>query len=220
MFWLDTTILAVLAVGALLGAMSGFLGQFTRLVGVGTAIYAAVFFNDWAAQALQEAFLNEADPRIGRGLAYVIVFMVVYLFFFYSTRLLRDGVEAANLQAFDRLLGAGFGVGKMALLLAIVFFGMASYPHPTTQALLEKSALAPALGGSMEYVLMIVPEDYRSDLAQGLKNLRELGQPRPEPTPESVPAIQPEEKTPLREPPAFRRPGWGWQHRPPDGQRG
>lgn len=216
MYWLDTTILAVLAVGAALGAMSGFLRQLARLLGVAAAVYAAVFLNDWAARAFQDALLHEADPRVARGLAYVAVFLVVYLFFFYTTRLLQVGIRAAHLEGMDRLLGACFGVGKMTLLLAVVFFGMATYPHPSTQALLEKSVLAPALAGGMEHVLVFVPERYQADLAEGVRNLRELGRPRPDPAPE--PAAQPAPTPPVPEKAApeepkvspYYRPGWGY----------
>ena len=55
MHWLDTTILVLLVVGATFGAMSGLLMQVARVVGLSVAVYAAIYLNEWATQALEEA---------------------------------------------------------------------------------------------------------------------------------------------------------------------
>src|SRR5262249_40047103 len=145
MHWLDTTILALLIVGALFGARSGFLRQVGRVAGFAVALYAAVYFHEWAANLLGQVFLQDADPRIARVLAYLVVFVVVAVTFFSVFFLLERGMEKARLQPLNRSLGAGLGAGKVALILGAIFLGMASYPHPRTQELLQKSVLAPAL---------------------------------------------------------------------------
>jgi hypothetical protein len=66
------------------------------------------------------------------------------------------------------------GAVKSALILGAVFLGMANYPHPRTQELMEKSVLAPALADALNTALIAIPPQYKEELANGLKNLRDL----------------------------------------------
>jgi membrane protein required for colicin V production len=178
MHWLDTTILALLVLGALFGARSGFLRQVGRVVGFVVALYGAVYFHEWAANVLQEVFLQDADPRVARVLAYLVVFVVIAAAFFSALFLLERGVARSRLQPINRSLGAGLGAAKIALILGAIFLGMAYYPHPRTQELLQKSVLAPALAHGVDALLIAVPQEYKQELSSGLANLRETFQIR------------------------------------------
>jgi membrane protein required for colicin V production len=173
-YWLDTTILILLVVGASFGVLSGFLWQVARVASFGVAIYAAIYLNDWAAGALQDAALQGADPRVAMVLAYLLVFVVIYLVFFSTTLLLERGMTAVRLQALNRLLGGGLGAVKAGLLLGAVFLGMASYPHPSTQEMMDRSVLAPMLADGAQLVIVAVPQEYKDWLCNGLRDLRAL----------------------------------------------
>ena len=77
MYWLDTAILVLLGVGAGLGAWTGLLKQVVRVVGLIASIYAAVMFHGWAANWLQQTFLQGSDPAIPDALSYVVVFVAI-----------------------------------------------------------------------------------------------------------------------------------------------
>jgi uncharacterized membrane protein required for colicin V production len=177
-YWLDTAILALLVMGAIFGALSGFLWQVARVASFAVALYASIYLNDWAAHALQELVLQGADPRIGMVLAYLLVFVAIYVVFFGGTLLLERGMEAACLQPVNRLLGGGLGAVKAALLLGAVFLGMASYPHPSTQEMMERSHLAPMLADSMQFVIVAIPQEYKDWLCNGLESVREMARAR------------------------------------------
>jgi len=178
MFWLDTTILALLALGALLGAVSGFLWQVARIAGLAIAIYASILLNDWVSSQIAEAILQDADPRIARGLAYVAVFLAVIVVLYQVVWLLDQWMQAVHLEPIDRLLGAVAGATKMGLLLAAVCLGLISYPSERTKEILDKSSLAPALASCMDAVLVAIPEEYKTELAKGWNQLRELTRSR------------------------------------------
>jgi uncharacterized membrane protein required for colicin V production len=173
-YWLDTIIVAVLAVGAVFGALSGFLWQVARVASVGVAVYAAIYFNDWAAHLLEETLLHGAHPRVSMVLAYLVVFVAIYLAFFCTTLLLERGMMVVRLEPLNRLLGGGLGALKAALVLGAVFLGMASYPHTRTQEVLDRSLIAPTLADGMQLVLVAVPQEYKDWLCNGLESLREL----------------------------------------------
>lgn len=178
MFWLDTTILALLALGAILGAISGFLWQVARIGSLALAVYAAILLNDWVSSLIADAILQEADPRIARGLAYLAVFLVVFVVLYQVIWLLDQWIQAVNLEPLDRLLGAGVGALKMGLLLAAICLGLTNYPNERTKAILDKSSLAPALASGMDAVLVAIPEEYKTELTAGWNHLRELARSR------------------------------------------
>jgi membrane protein required for colicin V production len=178
MHWLDTTIVSVLALGAICGAWSGLLAQLARLVGLGVSLYAAVYFHEWAARLMQEHFLRDADPRVCTAVAYLAVFLVIYLALFVLTLMLERAVRTMRLQPVNRLLGAGLGALKAGLILGAIALGMVSYPHPSAQELMQRSKLAPVLAQAMEGLIRAIPAEYKEDLQAGLDNLtRTMRQP-------------------------------------------
>ncbi len=174
MYWLDTLLLAIIALGALLGFFSGFLWQIARILTLGIALFATVAFNEPASRLCQDNLLRDADPRIAQVVAYVLVFLAVYLVLFLATRLVYKGIKASDLEILDRLLGGVFGAGKMALVLGATCLAAANYPHPTTRDWLAKSNLAPAFANGMEHVLLVIPDEYKENLRDTLVSLREL----------------------------------------------
>lgn len=178
MFWLDTTILALLALGALLGAVSGFLWQVARIAGLAVAVYAAILLNDWVSSLIADAILQGADPRIARGLAYLAVFLVVFIVLYQVAWLLDQWIHAVHLEPFDRMLGAVVGACKMGLLLAAICLGLSNYPNERTKEILDQSALAPALASGMDAMLVAIPEEYKTELANGWNQLRDLTRSR------------------------------------------
>jgi len=173
-YWLDTVIVAILVIGAIFGALSGLLWQIARVASFGVAIYASIYLNDWAAQVLQELVLQGADPRIALVVAYLLVFIAIYLVFFAATVLLERGMTVVCLQPLNRFCGAGLGTVKAALLLGAIFLGMASYPHASTQEMMDRSSLAPALAESTQLVIVAIPQEYKDWLCNGITSLREL----------------------------------------------
>jgi len=173
-YWLDTVIVTLLALGAIFGASSGLLWQIARVASFGVAIYASIYLNEGTALALQDLVLQGADLRVAMVLAYLVVFIAIYLVFFAATVLLERGMAVVCLQPLNRLLGAGLGAVKAALLLGAVFLGMASYPHPSTQELLERSSLAPALAEGAQLALVAVPQEYKDWLGSSAASLREM----------------------------------------------
>jgi membrane protein required for colicin V production len=191
MYWLDTTILVVLGLAALLGAISGLLWQLLRLVGFGVAVYAAVFGNDWASNVLRQTLLRDADPIAVRAVAYGVVFVGVYLALFLLTFLLERALKAAKLKALDRLLGALLGAAKAGLILGAIFLGLANVPHPQAREMLNRSLLAPVLADGVNLVLLAIPQEYKSQLQDGLRGLRDASRRKADERPPETAAPPP-----------------------------
>jgi uncharacterized membrane protein required for colicin V production len=173
MHWLDSSILAVLAAAAVLGAYSGLLMQLCRLVGFGAALYAAVELNTGASNWLQESWLRGADQRTSTLVAFAAVFLGIYLAIFFTTQFLERCVRAAQLQYLNRGLGALLAVVKMSLLIGAVCYGLGQLSHEPTNQVLEDSAMAPLLAKSVEKAVEAVPAEYKSDLVNRWNQFRE-----------------------------------------------
>ncbi len=157
-------------------------GSVARILTLGIALVTTVACNDAASRFCQEQVLREADPRISQAVAYVAVFLGVYVILFLATRLLYQGIRASDLEFLDRLLGGLFGAGKVALLLGACCLAAANYPHPLTRGWMSKSSLAPAFAEGMEHVLVIIPDEYKENLRATLVSLRDvLNRPAAEP---------------------------------------
>ena len=170
MYWLDTAIVAVLLIGAAFGALTGFLWQIARIAGLGLALYCCLMFNDTASEIIQRDFLQGADPNLAKGIAYIVVFAAVYLACYFVALLLDQTIRAVHLQAMDRLLGAVVGVLKMGLVAAAVCFGLMQYPHPRTKEWIEQSTLAPIMAQGMDYALLAIPEEYKEEFTNNVRN--------------------------------------------------
>jgi uncharacterized membrane protein required for colicin V production len=177
MYWLDTTILAILCIGAVFGALSGLLMQLARLVGFIVALYAAIYFNDGATALLQDSFVSDAEPLVARIVAYVAVFLLVYLSIFLTTVALERGLKAVRLQVINRVLGALLGAAKLALLLGAIFLGIRYFPNAATQEMMRRSSLAPVLARGTENLVVTLASEYRQDLPGDLdRSLRSAGE--------------------------------------------
>src|SRR5262249_45430330 len=88
--------------------------------------------------------------------------------------LLERGMAAVRLQPLNCLLGAALGVVKAGLILGAVCLGLASYPHPATKEVMDRSTLAPALAEAVQLVTVAVPQEYKDWLSSGLQSLRDL----------------------------------------------
>jgi uncharacterized membrane protein required for colicin V production len=191
MYWLDTTILAILGVGAVFGALSGLLMQLARLVGFAVALYAAIACNDGASALVQRSFVQDADPLVARIVAYVVVFLVVYLSIFLTTVALERGMKAVKLQVVNRVLGALLGAAKLGLLLGALFLGVRHYPSDATREMMRRSTLAPVLAQGAENLVVALAAEYRDELRGGLdelgNTLRNAGDAPPEATEQEAP---------------------------------
>ena len=173
MYWFDTTLLALLAVSALLGAWFGFVSQVARVVCASLSVYAATVFHEPMVGLLREYALKDANPLVSDGLAYVCVFVLVYLILHYASRLIREVVREADLDGYDRLLGAVLGLSKMALLIGVLCLGMINNRHPATERILEKSKLVDFFADNMERIVVMVPEEYKTRLKETVFTIRD-----------------------------------------------
>ena len=174
MYWLDTAILVLLVAGAGLGAWTGLLKQIVRVVGLITALAAAVFLHDWASNTLQQSVLQGSNPMVADGLAYVAVFLAVLLAFQVTAMLIDRLLKAIKLKWADRVLGFFVGGLKAALILGAISLAMIVFPpNQATKEAMEQSRIAPVLAAGVKLTLEAVPVQYTQALREGYDKVME-----------------------------------------------
>lgn len=174
MHWLDTTILTAIALGAVLGFVSGLFLQFARIATLALAVAATVLWHESAGQLLRAWVLADAEPAVIDAGAYVTVFLTVYVALFLLTRVLRLWLRATDLALADRFLGAVLGAVKIAALGGAVCLVLRHASHPSAQECLDRSTLAPVFASSMERAVASIPDRYKQPVLDSFRQLQEV----------------------------------------------
>ncbi len=172
MHWLDSTLLALLALGAGVGFMTGLLLQVARVAGLGVALWGSLFFHEQAVQLIQELILRDADKNLVKASAYTVVFLIVYFLLLLVTRFAKSLIVASGFAWMDRFLGACLATAKTAAILGAVCLLISRATHPTAREWMDRCTVAPALSRGMEAALVMIPDDYKKSLADSLVSLR------------------------------------------------
>ncbi len=164
MYWLDTVILCILAGGALTGALIGFLWQVFWITSVGAGLYSTILLNDAATYLLQRSIMQGSDPSVARGVAFLLVFALIFVVFLAGTLVVHRLLHKARLQWLNRILGSAAVAVVLAVVLGLAFQLLAIFP--ASRPLVEQSKIAPVLVAGIQSLLSQLPDDYRKTLEE------------------------------------------------------
>ena len=171
MHWLDTTLLLLLAGGAILGFRSGLLWQVARILSLIAGGYATVVFHEQAVTMVRERLLQGADDRLVDIVAYAIVFVVTYGSLLLIGRGCKALISVLGLGWIDGFLGAALGAAKATILLAGLCLLAGRVHSPEVEQALAQSTLASQFADGMEKTLALVPDDAKRNLADAVTQL-------------------------------------------------
>jgi membrane protein required for colicin V production len=154
MTWLDYAVAGVLALSVLAGAWRGLVREVVSILGWVIAFLAANLLAGPLGPEMPEAI---PSPELRVAAAYVAVFLASLLATTLVGLLLSAAVRAAGLGGADRLLGAGFGAARGALILlaAALLAGLTSAPK---QPFWRASASGPLLAEAAGLVRPLLPQ--------------------------------------------------------------
>ncbi|MBR6017931.1 MAG: CvpA family protein [Paludibacteraceae bacterium] len=122
MNWLDLVILIILAGGLVEGVLRGFIRSVVGVVSVAAGIYMARLCGDDAAAWVAD--LWDLDPMLAEAIGYALLFTVISFAVSMLSRLMGELVKAAHLSGLNRLLGAGVGLMKGAIVALVIVFAL------------------------------------------------------------------------------------------------
>ncbi|MBL8349570.1 MAG: CvpA family protein [Burkholderiaceae bacterium] len=153
--WVDLTLLAVLAVSVVVGLWRGLVFELMALAGWLVAYVAAQVAAPQVAPSLP---VGEPGSALPQGAAFALTFLGVLIGWAILARLLRLLVHATPLTLIDRVLGAGFGLLRGAVLLLAVSTVVALTPAARSQPW-QDSVGAAWLGAALQGIKPVLPDD-------------------------------------------------------------
>ncbi len=184
--WLDITILMVMAVGFLIGAIRGVLRQTFRLAAQVAVLSVALFYHASVDEAIRTRLPAEAGD-FSRVHSFVVTYLAAWLVYAVAaslvlrglTSVLRDRkadnaeevVKALGLSAFDRMAGACVGTVASCLLIGVALIGLGSIQDAKLQNELAASKLAPQFVSRTRAALAAVPSERTEQLFNSLNRL-------------------------------------------------
>lgn len=115
--WIDIAMLALVALSMLAGLVRGFTFEVFSLAGWFVAWFAALWLGPWLAEWFP---FGDTGSGLNQGVAYACAFFGVLVLSGIAARAISRLIGATPLKPLDRLLGAGFGVARAALVLLVV----------------------------------------------------------------------------------------------------
>jgi membrane protein required for colicin V production len=123
--WIDWALLAVLALSVVVGLWRGFLFEVMSLLGWIVAWFVAQWF---AVDLAPHMPIGAPGSTLQLAVSFVGVFVAALLVWGLLAHVVQMLMRATPLSAVDRLLGAGFGLLRGAVLLLAVAFVVALTP--------------------------------------------------------------------------------------------
>jgi len=115
---LDIILLALLLLGLIGGFRKGFFVEVASLVALIAGVYGAIHFSNFAGDFLMDKVdWNEKTVNI---IAFAITFIVIVLVIALAGKALTKLADFAALGILNKLLGALFGLLKMAVILSVI----------------------------------------------------------------------------------------------------
>jgi membrane protein required for colicin V production len=162
----DWLIVGALCASVVIAVSQGFFYEVISLAGTIVGYLLASWqyrrVAEWLAPYVKNAWVGEIA-------GFLIIFIAVVILAGLIARLVRWAMKEAGLSWFDRVLGAGFGVLRGGLMIAVVSLVMTSFA-PSSR-LLEGSQLAPYFLVVGRAAIWLAPSELRARFYQGLNVL-------------------------------------------------
>ena len=116
--WIDIIVGIPLLYGLISGLYKGIVQSIGSLVGLVLGIVVAYFFAEPLSYVMEEWFA--LAPSYGYTISFVVLFVAVMLICMLLVKLITKLLSAITLGWLNRVLGACFGLLKIALLLSVL----------------------------------------------------------------------------------------------------
>src|SRR5271154_3979301 len=164
----DWIILGFLVFSVIAAAMEGFFHEVFKLAGLVVGYLLAAWQDhrlaDWFAPPLK-------SPGLGEIAGFLIIFFAVLIVFGIAGQIARWAMKKAGLSSIDRFLGAGLGLLKGVLVVAIVLTAMTAFAPAAKW--LTASQLAPYFLVGGRAAIWLAPSELRQRFYQGLDYKRQ-----------------------------------------------
>lgn len=143
MDWIFTGIIILLAARCF---VRGFVQEVLSVASYGVGLLSGLLFSNALIDvAVKKLGIQGIPASVEYVVAFIVCFVLGFLLMKIVEKLIREGLEAANLDIFDRVLGLVLGIGEGLLVVALALVIMDLQPFFNLDALLAESLYAGTL---------------------------------------------------------------------------
>ncbi|MCF6297042.1 MAG: CvpA family protein [Flavobacteriaceae bacterium] len=118
MSFVDIVLGGILALGLINGFRKGLFVEITSLLGLVLGVYGAIHFSYYLANILEDKV--SWNPSLIQIAAFAGTFLIIVIVISLLGKILTKIAETIFLGAFNKILGALFGLVKFALILSVI----------------------------------------------------------------------------------------------------
>ena len=164
----DMLIIVVLAFSVIRGVFRGLIKELSSIVGVMAGFYAAYSYYPSIAGLLAHWMTDSAYVNI---IGFLILFCVVFFIVSVIGVVIKYLLNVAFMGWFDRMCGAGFGLIKGILIVAVLFILFTAF-LPKGAAFVKDSVLAPHVAVLAEKMAKVVSKDMKQQFNSKIRELQ------------------------------------------------
>ncbi len=152
---IDYLIAGIILVSALIGIWRGFVREALSLL-----VWVAAFWLAFAWAATLEVYLAEviSDQALRLAVSFVALFLAVHIVGFMISRLLSTVVKSIGLKGVDRVAGAGFGLARGFVVIAVLVL-LAEMTPMAQEAPWRQSYMVAAVKEGLAWLQLYYPLD-------------------------------------------------------------
>jgi membrane protein required for colicin V production len=161
---IDYLILGLIVISALIGIWRGFVREALSLL-----IWAAAFWLAYAGATVLEVYLAGmiSDQALRLAVSFVALFLTVHIVGFIISRLLSTVIKSVGLRGVDRVAGAGFGLVRGVVVVAVVVLLVGMTPM-AQEATWQQSYMVGAIKQMLTWLQMNYPLDQMGQAVVGM----------------------------------------------------
>jgi membrane protein required for colicin V production len=166
MNFIDLFIVAILIWFGYKGFRKGLIFELVSIIALALGVYGGLKFSDRTAEYLTKY----VDSEYLNIASFTVTFLIILLLVFAAGKVIEKIVNLVALKLINKLLGAFFGIVKMALILGVLITIVESYDNKLgflPQDIKEESMLYNPLLNTANQIL---PEIEKNNLFQKLKS--------------------------------------------------
>lgn len=167
---LDILMIAIVGFCLIRGVFRGLIKEFSSIIGVLAGYYAAYTYYGYLTKLLSKWLSNTSYINI---FSFFIIFCAVLLSISILGVILKYLLSISSLGWIDRICGAGLGLIKGILIVAILLVVLTAF-LPKRPPLVTKSFLAPYVAHISEPMAKVVPKDMQQQFRTNIKGLKSV----------------------------------------------
>ncbi len=159
---IDIGVILIILISAVLAYARGFIHEILSVAGWLGAFFATIFFYPYVEPYALEMIPVELAAKLTAG---AVIFIVTLVVLSLTTHAISSRIKDSSLNVLDRSLGFLFGVARGALVVCVLYLGLAFLiPEEEQPEWITTARTIPLITHGADMIVRLLPEDTGFDM--------------------------------------------------------